>query len=144
MATVLGADLMAGEEDPRGHAADLLGGALAVLPAAVRVLLGADAGYFAGALARAAFMADVQFAIGAKRIASLWPILAGIAEDDWTDAIDIDGAQIAVADYSPDWWPLATRLLIRRVRLAPRQVSADPRSRRRRTLHPDQAAAVEH
>jgi hypothetical protein len=29
-------------------------------------------------------------------------------------------------------------LLIRRVRLAPDQVSADPRSRRRRTLHPDQ------
>ena len=29
-------------------------------------------------------------------------------------------------------------LLIRRVRLDPDQVSADPRSRRRRTLHPDQ------
>ena len=37
---------------------------------------------------------------------------------------------------------LATRLLIRRVRLdvAAGQVSADPRSRRRRTLHPDQRA----
>ena len=33
-----------------------------------------------------------------------------------------------------------TGLLIRRVRLAPEQVSADPRSRRRRTLHPDQRA----
>ncbi len=33
-----------------------------------------------------------------------------------------------------------TRLLIRRVRLDPGQVSADPRSRRRRTLHPDQRA----
>ncbi|HEX2290794.1 MAG TPA: hypothetical protein VHH53_11515, partial [Pseudonocardiaceae bacterium] len=31
----------------------------------------------------------------------------------------------------------ATRLLIRRVRLAPEQISADPRARRRRTLHPD-------
>jgi hypothetical protein len=142
-ATVLAADLMAGDEDPRGHAADLLGRALAALPAAVRagrVLLRADAGYFAGALARAAFMAGAEFAIGAKRIAPLWRILAGIAEDDWTDAIDMDGAQVAVADYSPDWWPSATRLLIRRVRLAPEQVSADPRSRRRRTLHPDQRA----
>jgi hypothetical protein len=45
-----------------------------------------------------------------------------------------------VATYCPDWWPAATRLLIRRVRLdvTAGQVSADPRSRRRRTLHPDQ------
>jgi hypothetical protein len=142
-ATALAADLMAGDEDPRGHAADLLRRALAALPAAARagrVLLRADAGYFAGQLARAAMVAGVGFAIGAKRIAPLWRILAGVAEDDWTDAIDMDGAQVAVADYCPDWWPSATRLLIRRVRLAPEQVSADPRSRRRRTLHPDQRA----
>ncbi|MGH4011109.1 MAG: IS1380 family transposase [Pseudonocardiaceae bacterium] len=142
-ATALAADLMAGDEDPRGHAAELLGRALAALPAparAARVLLRADAGYFAGQLARAALMASVEFAIGAKRIAGLWRILAGVAEDDWTDAIDMDGAQVAVAGYCPDWWPWATRLLIRRVRLAPEQVSADPRSRRRRTLHPDQRA----
>ena len=36
--------------------------------------------------------------------------------------------------------PPDTRLLIRRVALDPAQVSADPRSRRRRTLHPDQRA----
>jgi hypothetical protein len=142
-ATALAADLMAGDEDPRGHAADLLRRALAALPAAARagrVLLRADAGYFAGALARAALVAGVEFAIGAKRIAPLWRILDGVAESDWTDAIDMDGAQVAVAQYCPDWWPSATRLLIRRVRLAPEQVSADPRSRRRRTLHPDQRA----
>jgi hypothetical protein len=141
--TALAADLMAGDEDPRGHAADLLRRALAALPAAARagrVRLRADAGYFAGQLARAAMMAGVEFAIGAKRIAPLWRILAGVAEGDWTDAIDMDGAQVAVAQYCPDWWPSATRLLIRRVRLAPAQVSADPRSRRRRTLHPDQRA----
>src|SRR5207237_640634 len=38
----------------------------------------------------------------------------------------------------PDWWPAHTALLVRRVLLDPGQVSADPRSRRRRTLHPDQ------
>jgi hypothetical protein len=142
-ATALAADLMAGDEDPRGHAADLLRRALAALPAparAGRVLLRADAGHFAGQLAHAAMMAGVEFAIGAKRIAPLWRILAGVAESDWTDAIDMDGAQVAVADYCPAWWPSATRLLIRRVRLVPEQVSADPRSRRRRTLHPDQRA----
>lgn len=59
---------------------------------------------------------------------------------DWVDAIDMIGAQVAVAQYCPDWWPAATRLLIRRVALAPEQVSADARSRRRRTLHPAQRA----
>jgi hypothetical protein len=144
-ATVLAADLMAGTDDPRPHAAELLGRALATLPAPARagkIRLRADAGYFAGELARAALFAGVEFAIGAKRIAPLWRILDGVAETDWTDAVDMTGAQVAVAGYCPDWWPAATRLLIRRVRLNLNrgQVSADVRSRRRRTLHPDQRA----
>jgi hypothetical protein len=145
MTTVLGADLMAGDEDPRRHAGELLRRALAALPTqarAGRVRLRADAGYFAGQLARAAHFADVEFAIGAKRIAPLWRLLGGVAETDWTDALDMHGAQVAVAEYTPDWWPAATRLLIRRVRLDidAGQVSRDPRARRRRTLHPDQRA----
>ena len=141
---VLAADLGDGTDDPRATAPDLLRRALAALPAAARasgrVATRADAGYFAGQLAHAAHNAHIGFAIGAKRIAPLWRLLAGIAEDDWHDAIDMDGAQVAVAEYCPDWWPADTRLLIRRVLLAPEQVSADPRSRRRRTLHPDQRA----
>src|SRR5947207_11415689 len=105
-----------------------------------RVAMRADAGYFAGRLARAAHDAQISFAIGAKRIAPLWRLLAGLGDDDWHDAIEMDGAQVAVAQYCPDWWPADTRLLIRRVALEPGQVSADPRSRRRRTLHPDQRA----
>ena len=125
-ATVLAADLMSGRDDPRGHAAGLLGRALAALPAAARggrIRLRADAGYFAGELARAALFAEVEFAIGARRIAPLWRILDGVAETDWTDAIDMTNAQVAVAEYCPDWWPAATRLLIRRVRL---DVSTEP------------------
>jgi DDE family transposase len=144
-ATVLAADLLAGNEDPRRDAAALLRRALAALPAAVRagrIRLRADAGYFAGQLARAALFADIEFAIGARRIAPLWRLLDGLTEADWTDAIDMPAAQVAVADYCPNWWPAATRLLIRRVRLDVDggQVSADPRARRRRTLHPDQRA----
>ena len=141
---VLAGDLGDGTDDPRATAPDLLRRALAALPAAARasgrVALRADAGYFAGALARAAHEEKIAFAIGAKRIAPLWRLLAGIAEDAWHDAIEMDGAQVAVAEYCPDWWPASTRLLIRRVALDPAQVSADPRSRRRRTLHPDQRA----
>ena len=142
--TVLAADLGDGTDDPRATAPGLLRRALAALPprarASGRVAMRADAGDFAGQLARAAHDAHISFAIGAKRIAPLWRLLAGIAEDDWHDAIDMDGAQVAVAEYCPDWWPADTRLLIRRVALDPAQVSADPRSRRRRTLHPDQRA----
>jgi hypothetical protein len=141
-ATALAADLLAGDEDPRAGAPELLYRALAALPAPARggrVRLRADGGYFAGALARAALGAGVEFAIGAHRIAPLWRALAGIAETDWVDAIDMPGAQVAVADYTPGWWPADTRLLIRRVRLDPAtQLSTDPRARRRRTLHPDQ------
>jgi hypothetical protein len=140
---VLAADLGDGTDDPRAAAPDLLRRALACLPAAARagrVTARADAGYFAGQLARACHDAHISFAIGAKRIALLWRLLAGIAEDDWHDAAGMDGAQVAVAEYCPDWWPANTRLLIRRVLLDPGQVSADPRSRRRRTLHPDQRA----
>ena len=140
---VLAADLGDGTDDPRATSPDLLRRALACLPAAARagrVAMRADAGDFAGRLARVAHDEHISFAIGAKRIAPLWRLLAGIAEDAWHDAIEMDNAQVAVAQYCPDWWPASTRLLVRRVALDPAQVSADPRSRRRRTLHPDQRA----
>jgi len=133
-----------GTDDPRATAPGLLRRALAALPAAARqsgrVAMRADAGYFAGALARAAHDEHIAFAIGARRIAPLWRLLAGIAGDAWHDATEMEGAQVAVAEYCPDWWPANTALLVRRVLLDPQQVSADPRSRRRRTLHPDQRA----
>src|SRR4051812_33473816 len=68
-ATVLAADLLAGNEDPRRDAPALLRRALAALPAparAGRIRLRADAGYFAGQWARAALFADIEFAIGAR------------------------------------------------------------------------------
>jgi hypothetical protein len=98
----------------RATAPDLLRRALACLAAAARagrVAIRADAGYFAGQLARAAHDAHIAFTIGAKRIAPLWRLPADIAEDARHDAIDMDGAQVAVTEYCPDWWPADTRLL---------------------------------
>jgi hypothetical protein len=141
LVVTLAADLLAGDQDPRPGAPGLLRRALAGLPAGVgEVKLRADGGYFAVDLAVAAHREGVKFAISAKRIAAVWQTLAGVSETDWTDAIDMPGAQVAVATYCPAWWPTSTRLLIRRVALAPEQISTDPRSRRRRTLHPDQRA----
>jgi hypothetical protein len=99
--TTLAADLLAGDQDPRSHVVGLLSRAVDGLPAPVRaggVSLRADAGYFAGDLARAARRQQVGFAIGAKRIAPLW-LLSGIEETRWVEAIDMDGAQVALADY---------------------------------------------
>ena len=80
--------------------------ALAALPAAARasgrVATRADALLLRRELARAAHDAHIAFAIGAKRIAPLWRLLAGIAEQDWHDAIDMDRAQVAVAEYCPE------------------------------------------
>jgi hypothetical protein len=116
---VLAADLGDGTGDPRAAAPDLLRRAPAALPPAARapgqVALRAGAGYFAGQLARAAHGEKIASAIGAKRIAPLWRLLDGLAGDDRHDAIEMDGAQVAVAQYCPDWWPVGTRLLIRRV-----------------------------
>ena len=141
--TVLAADLGCGVDDPRATADKLLERALANLPHRIRreqVALRADAGYFAGQLARTAHQAGIGFAIGAKRVTTMWRALAGIAESDWRACIDMGDAQVAVSTYAPADWPPNTGLLIRRVRLSVDQVSPDTRSRRRRTLHPDQRA----
>lgn len=143
METCLSAELFSGNDDARASAPDMLLRALSALPRGVRrgrVRLRADTGYFDGKLARVAFLADVEFAIGAKRIAPLWRLLAGLSDKDWTDAVGMDEAQVAVSSYRPAWWPSTTEILIRRVKLDISQVSADSRSRRRRTLHPDQRA----
>ena len=145
-ATVLAADLRRGNEDPAatraGAAAPRAGRAAGRGAGRGGWRMRADAGYFAGQLARAAHVAEIEFAIGARRIAPLWRLLAGIAEDDWTRR-DRHG-----------------RCPGRRGRLLPglvarRDPAADPPgpprwtrprspptrgSRRRRTLHPDQRA----
>jgi hypothetical protein len=142
--TVLAADLGDGTDDPRATAPHLLRRALAGVPPRARrsgrVAMRADAGYSAGQLARAAHDEHIGYAIGARRIAPLWQLLADLADGGWHEAIEMGNAQVAVAQCCPDWWPADTRLLIPRVRLDPAQVSADPRSRRRRTLHPGQRA----
>jgi hypothetical protein len=62
----------------------------------------AGAGYFAGQLACVAHDEKIAFAIGAKRIAALWRLLAGIADGEWHDAIEMGDAQVAAAQYYPD------------------------------------------
>jgi hypothetical protein len=143
------AELLAGNDDVRPRAAGLLRRALAGIPAAVLSGLAAagsgprmraDAGYFTGDLAHAAVELGCDFAIAAKRNTAMWRAYAAIPADAWTDAIGMPGAQVAAVDYAPAGWPADTYTIVRRVRVDVEAISADPRSRRRRTIDPDQLA----
>ena len=93
-------------------------------------------------LARAAVEGGCDFAIATKRNKAMWRAYAGIDTDAWIDALDMPGTQVAAVDYAPAGWPAGTRTIVRRVRVEAEQVSTDSRSRRRRTIDPDQLALV--
>jgi len=142
------AELLAGNDDVRPRAAAMLRRGLAGIPEQVRVAAAAadrlrvraDAGYFTATLAVAAVEEGCDFAIAAKRNTAMWRAYAGIAEDAWADAIGMPGAQVAAVDYAPAGWPETSYTIVRRVRVEAEAISADPRSRRRRTIDPDQLA----
>src|SRR5664280_2805765 len=147
----LAAELIAGNDDVRPGAGELLTRALAVLPAQVcgRPRVRADAGYFDATLAPTAVTAGCDFAIAAKRNPAAWRALSAVPDTDWCDARGMAGGQVAACDYTPTGWPEGTYTIIRRVKIGVEQLSADPRSRRRRTVAKDQLAlalggAVDH
>jgi hypothetical protein len=132
----LAAELLTGNQDPRPFVVDLLLRALAVLPDAVCAppRLRCDSGFFSADFMRAAAAARCDFAIAAPRNAALWRAYAAIGEDRWADARDMRGAQVAACDYAPAGAPPGTYTIVRRVKVSAGEVSADPRSRRRRTI----------
>jgi hypothetical protein len=58
-----------------------------------------------------------DFAIAAKRNTAMWRACAGIGEQEWADAQDMPGAQVAACDYAPAGWPDDTYTIVRRVRV---------------------------
>jgi len=142
------ADLLAGNDDVRPRAADMLRRGLAGIPESVRAQAAArdrlrtrvDAGYFTADLAHAAAAEGCDFAIAAKRNTAMWRAYRSIPEDAWTDAIGMQGAQVAAVDYAPAGWPQDTYTIVRRVRVDAEEISADPRSRRRRSIEAGQLA----
>jgi len=138
----LAADLLAGNDDVRPDTPDLLRRALAVLPAQVygRPRVRADAAYFDQSLAHAAVAQGCDCAIAAKRNTACWRAFAAIGEDTWSDARDMPGGQVAACDYTPVRWPQGSYCIVRRVKVSASRISADPRSRRRRTIPAGQLA----
>ncbi len=132
----LAADLIAGNTDVRPDAGGLLARALASMPTQVcgRPRVRADAGYFDATLAHAAVELGCDFAIAAKRNPAAWRSLSAVPDGDWREARGMHGAQVAACDYAPAGWPDGTYTIIRRVKISVDKLSADPRSRRRRTV----------
>ncbi len=139
----LAADLLAGDQDPRPGAADLICAAAATLKTAgvtCRPVVRGDVGYFAAEIAWAALDNGCDFSVGVTRNPAVWRALATISDKAWRPAKRMKGAQVAVMDYAPAGWPAGTRCVVRRVKIDAQAISADPRSRRRRTIPKGQLA----
>jgi hypothetical protein len=143
--TVLVADLLDGRSDGRTQSPaqiDRAVDAVRATGATGRILFQGDSGYYAGKVAEKIVAHGGLFRLGVPRGKALWRAVAGVHEDDWIDALDYPDAQVALLDYAPADWPDGTRVVARRVRYAAGQLSADPRSRRSRTVGKDQLALV--
>lgn len=136
----LAADLLGGREDPRASCVDLLDRALAALPPGVgQVAARWDAGYFAGALARACLDRGVKFAIGATRSAPAFTAANQVAEHAWTPAVGMEHTEVAVVAYTPGTWPAGVACIARRTRIPVENIPS-ARARKRRTIPPGQLA----
>lgn len=140
---VLAADLGSGRSDPRPQAPGLIARAVGSLPdGLLRPVIRADSGFFDADVARAALRAGADYAIVAKRNRAAWRACRGIAEESWRPAIGMD-AEVSECDYLPAGWPPATRCVVRRVTVSRDELRSDARSRRRRTIDPNQLTLLE-
>ena len=135
---VLAADFGSGRSDPRPQAPALLARAIAALPEGLlRPIVRADSGFFDSKLATAALSLSCDYAIAVKRTDAVWRAERNIPDGGWQKTKGMDG-EVAECDYTPKGWPKGARTLCRRVKVAAAELSADPRSRRRRTIDPAQ------
>lgn len=98
-----------------------------------------DSGFYSVALIRALREAEVRFTMSVPRSEGMWRALEGIPDSAWQEAEGMAGAEVAETTYVPKGWEgEALRLVIRRVAHRAASLSADPRARRLRTIHPEQ------
>jgi len=139
----LAADLGSGKSDPRPQAPSLIRRAVKALPEGLlRAIIRGDSGFFDKDVAWAAVKEGCDFAIAAKRNAAVWRAEREIPDDAWRPAIGMD-AEVAPCSYVPQGWPPGTRTICRRVEVRRDELSGDARSRRRRTIDPNQLALME-
>ena len=139
---VLAADFGSGRSDPRPQAPALLARALSALPGGLaRPVVRADSGFFDAKLATAALELGCDYGIAVRRSDAVWRAERKIPDGTWRKAKRMD-AEVAECDYVPKGWPKGSRTICRRVKVARADLSADPRSRRRRTIDPNQLTLI--
>jgi hypothetical protein len=140
---VLAAELGSGRSDPRPQAPDLIARSVVALPDGLgRPIVRGDSGFFAKLVAEAALANGCDFAIAARRNRAVWRAERQIPEDSWKRAKEMD-AEVAECSYVPAGWPEGTRCICRRVRVTRDELRPDRRTRRRRTIDPNQLRLLE-
>lgn len=138
----LASDLMAGNDDPRPAAPDVIAAAIAGLPAgleAPRVRM--DSGFFDRRIVEAVLATGADVCVAAPRNTAVVRAWHAIDDTAWRPAIGMHDAEVAEATYTPEGWP-SMRCVVRRVRHPAERISTDPRARRRRTLDKAQLQLV--
>jgi len=138
----LAVEVMAGNDDPRRAAPDVVTAAIGGLPAGLgRARVRMDSGFFDKTIINAVLVADADVCVAVPRNPAVIRAWEAIPERAWRPAIGMRDAQIALADYTPKGWP-PMRCIVRRVRHGAERISNDPRARRRRTLDKHQLQLV--
>ena len=116
--------------------------ALHALPEGLlRPIARGDSGFFDHNFAEAALALGCDYAIAVKRSAAVWRAERKIPDGNWQRAKGMD-AEVSECDYSPSGWPKGARVICRRVKITADELSSDPRSRRRRTIDPNQLSLL--
>jgi hypothetical protein len=138
----LAVETMAGNDDPRRAAPDVVTAAVAGLPAELgRPRVRMDSGFFDRTIITAVLAAGADVAVAAPRNPAVVRAWQAIDDHAWRPATGMRDADVAEAVYAPTGWP-PMRCLVRRVRHPAERISTDPRARRRRTLDKTQLQLV--
>lgn len=137
-------DLLPGNNGGVGAPCErLLRRALPALPAGAHHHVRIDSGFYCMSTLELIRAHDATFTVSVRRFPKLWELVDAVPADAWTDADGMDHAQVTETSYRPgDWTGSPLRLVIRRVRLRASDISTDTRSRRKRTIPPDQLKLV--
>lgn len=138
----LACELMAGNDDPRPAAPDVIAAAIAGLPAGLdRPRVRMDSGFFDRRIIDTVLEAGADVCVAAPRNTAVVRAWQAIDDTAWRPAIAMRDAEVAEAAYTPQGWP-PMRCIVRRVRHPAERISTDPRARRRRTLDKTQLQLV--